>query len=49
MNFRLYGEGGVDLIPGGKSFVVRLGVAVGCGLGFQLRVGGGIGFRFGKS
>jgi hypothetical protein len=48
VNLRLYGEGGVDLIPLGKAFVVRLGVAIGGGLGFQFRVGGGIGFRFGK-
>ncbi len=46
--FRLFGEGGVDLVPGGGPFVLRVAAGVGYGLGFQARAGVLVGARFGN-
>jgi hypothetical protein len=45
---RIFVDGGLDLVPGGQAFVVRVSGGAGWGLGFQLRAGVMIGGRFGS-
>ena len=45
---RLFLDGGVDLVPGARAFVVRVSAGAGWGLGFQLRAGVLVGARFGS-
>ena len=45
---RIFVDGGLDLVPGGRAFVVRVSAGAGWGLGFQLRAGVLIGGRFGS-
>lgn len=45
---RLFLDGGIDLVPGGRAFVVRVAAGAGWGLGFQVRAGVLVGARFGN-
>ena len=45
---RIFVDGGLDLVPGGRAFVVRVSAGAGWGLGFQVRAGVLVGGRFGS-
>ncbi len=46
--FRLFVDGGVDLLPGDGAFFARLSGGIGYGFGFQARAGVQVGFRVGR-
>jgi hypothetical protein len=45
---RVFLDGGLDLVPAGRAFVVRMSAGVGYGLGLQVRAGVLAGVRFGR-
>ncbi len=45
--FRIFADGGLDIVPAGRTFVLRASTGVGYGLGLQVRGSVLAGFRFG--